>query len=842
MNNLPFTSLFLDSEMDALNQTVDKIITHYPENHFAQRLKKVVQCENTSFLELLLSIKDYLYSSQKSLSSKHNNFPLPRSLSNEEEKLCLKAMLKYQLGSNFLTLSVVEISKKLGEVYQQKQKRKVKQVEMDLALTSRLSDSNYTHYSSAGQRMAVRVALTSPDDSTLFINLPTGCGKTLVAHACMLFSKSEALTVVIVPTVGLAIEQGKRAKELLDKADDFSVQNYAWHGQLTDGEKSEIRNNIDNGNQKVIFTSPESVTGSLLPLLFRLAEKNYIANIIIDEAHLIDTWGSNFRSEFQRFGALVASLRQVSHSSFKTILMSATFTQNNIDSLTTLYCEPNFPPIIVNGNFLRPEISSLNREVDESSHVNAVVERVLALPKPLILYTTLVQDSEGFKNKLNEIGLNRVALFNGKTEAKPKETIIEKWKNDELDIIVATSAFGVGMDKSNVKSVIHACIPDNIDRYYQEIGRAGRDGKAATSELIYHNNQFSIAEKINREILISTDLGYKKWKGMWKHKKDILSHSYLSGDLYQLDTSYYHDGLSKKSDRNEDWNWLTLLLMQRAGLIRLFYDIPRIEDESELNDFEKNAQRKEYWKGYSNKVLVKILNEQALSNSYWETNIQEHRKQEIHTQEHGFLILSENIRSHEKPICKELVKYYKLNNISPQRACGGCMTCEGFLPSLGESISVDNYYFSNVLPTSIKEYVSFNNICSIYFDESSEMNSESKWASFIKLMLDRRYVCAVKGELKFLSKIQEKKELRTFKAFWISQDSNDKSNIWPSLHLPLFIDSGVSIPPLEEQTTFFLAERNRKARSNQYRLWWQDNNKSIPLTNFIKIVEKNTCQ
>jgi ATP-dependent DNA helicase RecQ len=122
------------------------------------------------------------------------------------------------------------------------------------------------------------------------------------------------------------------------------------------------------------------------------------------------------------------------------------------------------------------------------------------------------------------------------------------------------------------------------------------------------------------------------------------------------------------------------------------------------------------------------------------------------------------------------------------------------------------------------------------------MNSESKWASFIKLMLDRRYVCAVKGELKFLSKIQEKKELRTFKAFWISQDSNDKSNIWPSLHLPLFIDSGVSIPPLEEQTTFFLAERNRKARSNQYRLWWQDNNKSIPLTNFIKIVEKNTCQ
>lgn len=840
MNNLPFTSLFLDSEMDALNQTVDKIITHYPDNHFAHRLKKVVHCKNTSFLELLLSIKDYLYSSQKSLSSKHNNFPLPRSLSNEEEKLCLKAMLKYQLGSNFLTLSIVEISKNLGEVYQQKQKRKVKQVEMDLALISRLSDDNFTHYSSAGQRMAVRVALTSPDDTTLFINLPTGCGKTLVAHACMLFSKSKALTIVIVPTVGLAIEQGKRAKELLDKADDFSVPNYAWHGQLSDGEKSEIRDNIGNGNQKVIFTSPESVTGSLLPLLFRLAEKNYIANIIIDEAHLIDTWGSNFRSEFQRFGALVASLRQVSSKSFKTILMSATFTQNNIDSLTTLYCEPNCSPTVVNGNFLRPEISSLYKKVDERNHVKSVVERVLALPKPLILYTTLIQDSIDFKNKLNEIGLNRVALFNGDTKAKPKEAIIEKWKNDELDIIVATSAFGVGMDKSNVKSIIHACIPDNIDRYYQEIGRAGRDGNAATSELIYHNNQFSEAERINREILISTDLGYKKWKGMWAGKVDVFSHPNLSGDLYQLDTSYYHDGLNKKSDRNEDWNWLTLLLMQRAGLIRLFYDIPKIEDDSELNDFEKNAQRKEYWGRYSNKVLVQILNEQSLSSSYWETNIQEHRKQEIHTQENGFLTLSENIKSLEKPICKELVKYYTVNNYSPQRACGGCMVCEGFLPSLGSGISVDNYRTTHLLPLPLSEYISFDNVCSIYYEETQELASELQWAKLIKKMLENNYIYSVQADLNLLRKIQ-KKLPRGFSAFWISQNPSEKLNKWPSLNIASLFESEISIPSLEEEVTFFIAKRNQKNKSNNYRLWWQDNNKSIPLGNFNKIVEKNTC-
>lgn len=834
-------SLFSESELDALHQTIDKITVHYPENHFAQRLNKVIHADKTSLLDLLLSIKDYLYSSQKKLDNKHNNFPMPRSLTSKEELLCFKAMLNYQIGSNLLTLSVPETSKKLSEVYEQKQKRKVKKVEMDLALVSRLSDENYTHYSSAGQRMAVRVALTCPQDSTLFINLPTGCGKTLVAHASMLFSKRKSLTIVIVPTIGLAIEQGKRAKQLLERADYSSVQNYAWHGQLSDGEKSEIRENINNGVQKVIFTSPESVTGSLLPLLFRLAKQNFIANIIIDEAHLIDTWGSNFRPEFQKFGALVASLRQVSGLPFKTILMSATFTQSNIDSLTTLYCEPEKKPIIVNGNFLRPEVSSAYQSVEESCHTQAVINRVIKLPKPLILYTTLVQDSIRFRDKLNEIGLNRIALFNGKTNIQSRKNIIERWQNDELDIIIATSAFGVGMDKSNVKSIIHACVPDNIDRYYQEIGRAGRDGKAATSKLIYHKKQIANAKKINSEIIISTELGFKKWKGMWDRKVDISSHSVFKGDLYQLDTSYYHDGLNKKSERNEDWNWLTLLLMQRAGLIRILYDIPQIEDDSELNDFEKNSKRKEYWKIFNNRVLVQIINEQFLSNSYWETNLQKHREKEIKTQENGFLTLSENLISIDKPICKELVKYYTLNGLRPQRSCGGCMMCDGFLPSLGENVSVDNYKSTHLSPPSLSEYISFDNVFSIYYDKNHELKSELQWSKLVKTMLDNKYIYSVKADLSFLRKVQTKLP-SGFSSFWISQDINDDTNLWPTLYIALGNGSEVSIPVLEDQTTFFIAERHRKTKTSQYRLWWQDNNKSIPLANFKNVVEKKPCQ
>ena len=107
-------------------------------------------------------------------------------------------------------------------------------------------------------------------------------------------------------------------------------------------------------------------------------------------------------------------------------------------------------------------------------------------------------------------------------------------------------------------------------------------------------------------------------------------------------------------------------------------------------------------------------------------------------------------------------------------------------------------------------------------------------------MLDNNYIYSVQGDLNLLRKIQ-KKLPRGFSTFWISQHPSEKLNKWPSLNIASLFDSEVSIPSLEEEVTFFIAKRNQKNKSNNYRLWWQDNNKSIPLGSFNKIVEKNTC-
>ena len=122
------------------------------------------------------------------------------------------------------------------------------------------------------------------------------------------------------------------------------------------------------------------------------------------------------------------------------------------------------------------------------------------------------------------------------------------WHSDridnELDIIIATSAFGVGMDKADVRSILHTSVPDNIDRYYQEIGRSGRDGKASTSTVIFHEQQFIVAESINQSKLINIDKGYKRWMKMWSGRCSVSSFGINDGTLYKLDISQFHYDLT----------------------------------------------------------------------------------------------------------------------------------------------------------------------------------------------------------------------------------------------------------------------------------------------------------
>src|SRR5262249_4308962 len=128
---------------------------------------------------------------------------------------------------------------------------------------------------------------------------------------------------------------------------------------------------------------------------------------------------------------------------------------------------------------LRPEPRYWSyRARSYSEKVTRVRELVRHVPRPFLLYVTEPRQAEEWLRLLQDDGLRRINVFHGKTPNNSRDIIIEDWTQNRLDGIVATSAFGLGMDKSDVRTIIHATVPETLDRYYQEVGRAGRDGCA----------------------------------------------------------------------------------------------------------------------------------------------------------------------------------------------------------------------------------------------------------------------------------------------------------------------------------------------------------------------------
>jgi hypothetical protein len=145
------------------------------------------------------------------------------------------------------------------------------------------------------------------------------------------------------------------------------------------------------------------------------------------------------------------------------------------------------------------------------------------------------------------------------------------WQADEIDLVVATSAFGLGVDKADVRAVIHACLPEHVDRYYQEVGRGGRDGRACVSLLLPAPDDFETARRLNRKTLISTEednenKGFERWKAMYARREELGD----GRDRVPLTAvPEYGFGQFENNAANVAWNLRTLALLARAGVIEL---------------------------------------------------------------------------------------------------------------------------------------------------------------------------------------------------------------------------------------------------------------------------------
>ncbi|HEY9697649.1 MAG TPA: protein DpdF [Trichocoleus sp.] len=532
-----------------------------------------------------------------------------------------------------------------------------------------LSQMGLKTYQSSGQRQAIRSILTAPSTSTLVINLPTGSGKSLCAHLpAWLQSGSVGVTIVVVPTTALAIDQ-ERAFQSRTKTSD-AVAYYQDDSLPGQERREEIRNRIRNGTQRIVFTSPEGLLDSLAGSVYEAAERGFLRYFIIDEAHMVEQWGDEFRPSFQELPGFRRSLLRL--TSFPTILLTATLTSSCLDTLETLFAEPG-PFQTLSAVQLRPEPSywfAWCRSQEERQQ--RLLESLDNLPRPIIIYGSKKQDVEDWFKTLQNSGFKRSSMMTGDSSLAERLKLLEDWQNCRVDIVVATSAFGLGVDLPDVRVVIHGCVPETIDRFYQEVGRGGRDGKATISLTLHTTADLDIAAKLNEKSFITIDLGRQRWTAMFNKKTAYSNGCYC----VPVDTapSYSPDLIG---DRNRAWNIRTLTLMSRSGLISLDSQPPpkQINFDSEV-EYQRALQTNR------NLRILQIQNEYHLESETWQTIVEPIRQQQQQWTYKSLKLMREALRG-KRCLSEIFAEAYRIpTREDPRRSqvfvslsCGSCSFC-----------------------------------------------------------------------------------------------------------------------------------------------------------------------
>lgn len=397
--------------------------------------------------------------------------------------------------------------------------------------------TGYDTYRTSGQRAATRAAISMPDDGTLIALLPTGSGKTEVAVTLAHLARRQS-TLVVVPTVALAYDFERRFRAIFGrlnprvKPDELA---FAWTGETDSTGRDSFRSLLIAGKLPLLITSPESMSGALLHALRAAAEGGRIRSLVVDEAHLVTQWGRDFRPEFRQLSSLRRDLltRSISagHGGFRTLLFSATLGRAELEDLTNLFGGPG-PVALVAANALRPEPEYwIASPTDDEQRADRVVEAVKRLPRPLLLYVTAPDAAERWERRLRAEGFRRVAIVTGRTVGQDRRDVLAGLRAglglvSSYDVVVATSAFGLGIDNDQIRSVVHACLPETVDRWYQEVGRAGRDAHASCAVLVPGWGDEDEAASLGVKML-KPDNAERRWNAMWGQRRTKDGHNYV---------------------------------------------------------------------------------------------------------------------------------------------------------------------------------------------------------------------------------------------------------------------------------------------------------------------------
>jgi len=322
-----------------------------------------------------------------------------------------------------------------------------------------------------GQQEAID-AVTSGRDA--LVVMPTGSGKSAIYQIAALLI--DGPTVVVSPLIALQRDQVEALRETGER-DAVHL-----NSTLTDAQREEVFARLRSGNLEYLFVAPEQFANDEALAAIRDAKPSLF---VVDEAHCVSQWGHDFRPEYLQLDSVI---EQLGHP--RVIALTATASPVVRDEILTHLGLEN-ATVSVHG-FDRPNIRlSVHRFADENAKKKALLGRIADMPKPGIVYVSMRKTGEQLAAELWQTGVQGVYYHGGMTRTE-REAAQTSFMNDEFEVVVATNAFGMGIDKPNVRFVFHYEIPDSIDSLYQELGRAGRDGEAAEATLYFRQEDLGI--------------------------------------------------------------------------------------------------------------------------------------------------------------------------------------------------------------------------------------------------------------------------------------------------------------------------------------------------------------